>query len=436
MKKKIRVICKAYENSIGVQIKKEIADCENEEKAIAYAANFIEGLNVENAVAIRFVNEDADVEYVIDADKVADAKETIAVMASAYDTDSTKQEIKKFEAGKTYGGKIGGGYELFNATVTKRTDKKITFSICCVSNQDRSFEKAALVSKMYTSINSRGEIYEVVDLKNPNISFYANSVICVVNDDDEIKKMEQDPEMFQRKAKLYYDEISTLWAFANINAAAVDIEDDGSNDDADEENFAMTLDYNFDVEEDDDDELVDEPSEIELEEKVIATADLNAELEEVHDLIDKKETEIYSFSQEISEYFSELSEAENRLLENRFDQHELKRKKAKIETLIAKLMGKLESVNDFINMVERHIVADETDIKKIKSGIANMENCITDRGVEIYELSEKALKLEAEILNRKIAESYADSIVTTAAFDTSVEGEIARSILDSKSERK
>ena len=52
--------------------------------------------------------------------------------------------------------------------------------------------------------------------------------------------------------------------------AQVYVEDDGSNDDAEEENIALTADYNFDDEEDEDEELIDP-----VEEKIIADVEYN-----------------------------------------------------------------------------------------------------------------------------------------------------------------
>lgn len=379
MKKGFRVICKAYENWNGAQIKKEIANCGNDKEAIAYAAKFIEGLNAENAVMIRFTNEDADVEYVIDADKLENANLKISAMASAYenvdDNDGEEKAVVKFEVGTTYGG------DTLTAKVTKRTAKKITFLVCFTGNPYHYFKglkmhfETKLVSKIRTLFNACLESsVEYIELKNPLnsglITFYANEA----------------PYKFN-------------------NVEMVDVEDDGSNDDADEED-------NFDVK-DDDDEWVDEAEEVSVEEKVITTAELENELEEVHDLIDGNEMDICRFSQEIRESFSEIRDAENRLLENLFDQYELKRKKIKIEALIEKLTTKLEVVNVFLDHLEWCIVSDKADIKSAKSGIANMEDSILYRGVEIYELGKKAAALDVEIFNRKIAESCLDSIVET-----------------------
>lgn len=57
------------------------------------------------------------------------------------------------------------------------------------------------------------------------------------------------------------------------------VEDDGSNDDADEENVALTVDYNFDEEDKQDDELIDE-AEV-AEEKVIAAEESETPIETV-----------------------------------------------------------------------------------------------------------------------------------------------------------
>ena len=164
-------------------------------------------------------------------------------------------------------------------------------------------------------------------------------------------------------------------------------------------------------------------------ENAIATADLEKELEEIHDLIDDKKFEIHSFSQQITEYSQSLSEAEDRLLENLLEMHELKHKKVKIETLIAKLTDKLEAINAFIGQIDSDLYYDKSDVKYAQSGIAFLENLIADRGVEIYELSEKAEAIEAEILNRKMIEAMTESLMTAEAFNASIQAEETAAIM-------
>ena len=75
----------------------------------------------------------------------------------------------------------------------------------------------------------------------------------------DIFDVEKDQEELIRQAKIFKDEIAMRDAFANINAAAAEMIDDGSNEDDEEENV-LGIDYSvyIDDEVDEDDELVDE----------------------------------------------------------------------------------------------------------------------------------------------------------------------------------
>ena len=343
MKKEVAVICKAYENLFGAQIKKENAKCEDEKAAIAYAANFVAGLNNDNAVKIRFIGEDADIEYSIDADKLEEVSEKISALVNAYKPANTKEEnnvkkeINKFEVGK----KINA-YKTYKRFGAKPAAKKYELTVVARTNCYVTFKGDGFGCRRF-------KIQKYAD----NVEYCATNLGLI-------------------SAYAQYDEVASTGT-VNVDVENY-VEDDGSNDDADEENEVLTLDYNFDDEEDDDDELIDEAEVITVEEKVIATADLEKKLAVVQ--------------AEIKTYKATLTESET----------------------------DLDTQQKAIMEYASKIYLAKHNAEKLRLAIMMQESMIE-------ESEEEAAALEAEILNRKITESYVDSIVTAAAFNASIQAE-------------
>lgn len=241
-----------------------------------------------------------------------------------------KNEVKKFEVGKTYW--AGHNFESYVLVIKERKGKKVTFDVVSKRNiVDDKFNvigrevyvDKADVRKTVTASEYWGR--EMIDYKVPytnnkrvrtfsdncevvggieGLGAFKEQFLAELKADvkeDEIKiAQNMSDEKLAEKINYYKQVIDSinrqvkhqkvasvdeLWielrmdyaqatacfevfekAFNDrVNAVAVEMVDDGSNDDAEEEN--VTTEYNFDVEEDDD-ELVDEAEEVSTVEEV------------------------------------------------------------------------------------------------------------------------------------------------------------------------
>lgn len=244
------------------------------------------------------------------------------ISAKLKGVDNMKKDIKKFEVGKSY----------YFVNYGDMSDTKIAFEI---------FARTAKFVTIYNDISKKN----------------VRCKVSVMDDSEYILPYGN----YSGAPTLRARNVMTAEEIAEI---------------ATEEKNTLNIDCNVCAvyEDDEDDELIDEAEVITVEEKVIATADLEKEL--------------------------------------------------------TRIKGHVEVMKEIIFDNNVAIKGNQKKILEYIAAIMTNENAITAYGVEnislgnkIDELEEEAAALEAEILNRKITESYIDSIVTAAAFNASIQAE-------------
>ena len=266
-----------------------------------------------------------------------------------------ENEIKKFEVGKTYY-TFPLPYVAVTIKVTKRTVKMIF-----VETNDDIFVT-----------NGRYMIFQDGGIEYVKLGSYANAEWICASDEytESVKAIESDNRQKANETIAKINEVFAAQVVMPIETADVEnyVEDDGSNDDEDEENVALAIDYNFE-----DDELKDTYGENFFEKGVVNKKDI-------------------CYNWHIKQ--KKILKGDKKM---KYDVKKLD--KAAIEIMVEFLNITIATHKANVDAFEKKMVAENAKIEALKNGTL-VCNCTVAE-------CEKALKMYAETINsenKKIAE--------------------------------
>jgi len=239
---------------------------------------------------------------------------------------------------------------------------------------------------------------------------------------DKQKRTVQRIEVLKKHLKSQ-NEIIMQKAFVEINAAAAEIVDDGSNDDDyDEDEIAVT--YNVNNDEDDEDELIDPPIETvetenganEEDSATVKTA--KEELIYVNNQIKGVQRNIAYYVEQIKEYLGCIAKCENFISNYGVDFYELQNKAAALENEIAnrKLIDAIDYIGGGADAVDASVAAME-ELNSANFTAANLLDAVNaaDKAVEVIPVTFELQNFATADVG--IVESY-------ATIDTSISGTV------------